>query len=302
VRDGVLAARKVSATLSLSFRLPDGRRITPQSSLDLTEYYEALLAPTVHGAADPTPMANGYVWATEILEGLRVSDVLAATRMVYETALSAPNAFIEVTRGRTTFRAPWFYPEMVELIAELLRAKFKPWIVSASNVWSVRWMVQHGLNPLLRQHGVRAGLPPERVVGISTLLQDRKERFYKDRVLVETSPAYAKLKDRTTSGFRITSRLQFPVPTYSGKVSCIFDLIGGRPYLSVGDSPGDHAMLAFSRHRLWIERLDKPAFQRQLREVVRKTGKTGWLIQSVSGGDRCAFVPENPKPAAFTSE
>jgi phosphoserine phosphatase len=279
-RSGRLTIARIPKTLSPPFRLPGQGKTSLQSGVDLTEYYEAFLAPTVHGDDDPTPLANGYVWAVEVLEQMRISEVVAATRTACKFTRPPHNGFIEVTPGKTRFPAPYFYPEMVELVAELVRHRFDVWIVSASNVWSVRWMVLQVLNPLLRKRGVKTGLRADHVIGVSTLLTDRAGGLHKDVVLVKQNAAYARLEGKLLKVFRLTSRLQFPVPTYSGKVACIFDAIGGRPYLCVGDSPGDHAMLAYSRNRLWIARLEKPGFQRKLTELVRHTGRAGWFVQA----------------------
>lgn len=289
-RSGRLTAAHIPETLSPPFRLPGQGKTTLQSGVDLTEYYEAFLAPTVHGNDDPTPLANGYVWAVEVLEQMRISEVVAATRAACAFTRPPHNGFIEVTPGKTRFPAPYFYPEMVELVAELVRHRFDVWIVSASNVWSVRWMVLQGLNPLLRQRGVRSELRADHIIGVSTLLTDRKGGLYKDVVLVKQNAAYAGLEEKSLKSFRLTSRLQFPVPTYSGKVACIFDAIGGRPYLCVGDSPGDHAMLVYSRNRLWIARLENPGFQRKLTELMRKTGNAGWLVQATLTKGRPGFL------------
>ena len=289
-RSGQLTAARLPETLSPTFRLPGKGRITLQSGVDLTEYYEALLSPTVHGDEDPTPLANGYVWAVEVLEHLRISEVVAATRDACEFARPPHHGFIEVTPGKTRFPAPFFYPEMVELVAELIRHRFDVWIVSASNVWSVRWMVLHELNPRLLQHGLTQGLRADHVIGISTLLTDRSGRLYKDALLVRNHPGYAALDEKILRSFRLTSRLQFPVPTYSGKIACIFDAIGGPPYLCAGDSPGDHPMLAYSRHRLWIARLEKPGYQKKLAELIRKTGSAGWMVQATRTKGEPGFV------------
>ncbi|MSU58132.1 MAG: haloacid dehalogenase-like hydrolase [Pedosphaera sp.] len=296
-RSGRLTAARLPETLSPSFRLPGKGLVTLQSGADLTEYYEAFLAPTAHGDRDPTPLANGYAWAVEVLEHLRVSEVVAATREACEFARAPHDGFIEVTPGKTRFPAPRFYPEMVELVAELIRHRFDVWIISASNVWSVRWMVQHELNPRLRQHGLKQGLRADHVIGISTLLTDRSGRLYKDALLVRNDPGYAALDEKTLRSFRLTSRLQFPVPTYSGKIACIFDAIGDRPYLCAGDSPGDHPMLVYSRHRLWIARLEKPGYQKKLAQLIRKTGSAGWMIQAARTRGEIGFVSA-PAPVA----
>lgn len=292
VRKGMLNATRLPATLSPPFRLPDGRRVTLKSGPDITAYYEAYLAPTAHGDRDPMPLANGYAWAAEVMEGLSPAEVIAATRTSRAFAPPHGPGFIEVTPGKTGFPAPTFYPEMVELIAALVRHRFEVWIVSASNVWTVRWMVLHELNPLLRERGVRRGLRSDHVIGVSTLLTDRRGGLHKDTLLVKENPRYAALDAKTLRNFRLTSRLQFPVPTYSGKIACIFDTVGARPYLGVGDSPGDHAMLAFSQNRLWIARLEKPGFQKQTADLLRKTGASGWMLQATLTKGNPGFVSD----------
>jgi len=291
-RSGRLTAARLPATFSPPFRVPGNGRIALRSCADVTEYYEAFLAPTAHGDRDPTPLANGYAWAVEVLENLRVSDVVAATRQACEFARPPQPGFIDVTPGKTRFPAPFFYPEMVELVAELLRHRFDVWIVSASNVWSVRWMIREELNPRLRQRGGKDMVRADRVIGVSTLLTDRRSRLYKDTLLVKENAGYAALDEKVLRRFRLTSRLQFPVPTYSGKIACILDAIGQRPYLCVGDSPGDHAMLAFSLNRLWIARLEKPGYQLKMAALIRRTGGAGWLVQPALAKDKPGFVSD----------
>jgi phosphoserine phosphatase len=290
VKEGALITGRIPRVLSPSFRLPRGKRVALRSGSDLTVYYEAFLAPTAHGSADPTPMANGYAWAVEILEGLTPLDIVQATAQAYAYARPMQPRMIEVTPGKTGFPAPFFYPEMVELIGELRRHDFDVWIISASNVWSVRWMVARALNPLIEAHGAASGIPADHVVGLSTLLQDTAGRLYKDALLVRGNPEYAALEERTLSSFRLTSRLQYPVPTYAGKIGCIWDAIGRRPYLAAGDSPGDHPMLSFSEHRLWIVRMEKPGYQQRTLDCIRRTGKNGWMMQPVLGREIPGFL------------
>jgi hypothetical protein len=271
------------------------------SGPDITAYYEAFLAATAHGAADPTPLANGYVWVVEIMAGLTPWDVVQATQEAFACGTPMRSRMIEVTPGKTSFPAPFFYPEMVELIAELRRHEFDVWIISASNVWSVRWMITRALNPLLLAHGAASGIPADRVVGVSALLYDRAGSLYKDALLVRENPAYAALEERTLRSFQLTSRLQYPVPTYAGKVGCIWDAVGRHPYLAAGDSPGDHAMLSFSEHRLWIMRMDKPAYQQKTADCIRRTGKKGWMIQPVIGRHALGFRTSFDAPPGATS-
>jgi hypothetical protein len=291
VRSGLLDPARIAPTLSPSFRLPGGSVVKVEGAPDLTRYYEAYTAPTMHGSADPTPLANAYSWAVEVMEGLRVSDVVAATVEAMAGSRTGELPAIEVTPGRTAYPTPYFHPEMVELIAELLRHEFEVWVVSASNVWSVRCLVLEYLNPLLQQSGARKGLPADRVLGASTLLANRRLELFKDAVLVRESAGYAQLDRSILRRYKLTSRLQFPVPTYSGKVGAIWDALGRHPYLAAGDSPGDHAMLTFSEHRLWIARLEKPELQATTVTLMRQTGLDRWLVQPTLLGPFPGFVP-----------
>ena len=90
---------------------------------------------------------------------------------------------------------------MVDLLAELVRQEFDVWVVSASNVWSVRWMVLHGLNPLLRERKAARGIQADHVIGISTLLADDRDRWYKDSVQVRENPDYASLSEKASVDF-----------------------------------------------------------------------------------------------------
>jgi len=279
VRQGVLRVRDLPAAVVPEFRTPAGVRVSAGTAVDLTAYYEAFLAPTAHGGLDPTPLANGYVWAAAVMQGLGVNTVVQATRRVFARTRPGRLESLEVTAGHTAYPVPFFYPEMVDLLAALLRHGFDVWIVSASNVWSVRWMVLEALNPLLRSRGVPQPLRPDHVVGVSTLLTDRQQLFHKDSVLVRTDPAYARLEPRALARFRLSSQLHFPAPTYSGKVAALWDVLGRPPYLAAGDSPGDLPMLTFARHRLWIARANKPAYLKAMIEARQQTGHGSWLIQ-----------------------
>jgi len=291
-KTGMVTAERLPVTLSPPFRPAGKARVTLESCADITEYYEAFLASSSHGVADPNPMANGYVWAVEVMEGLRPLDVVNATRTAFEQGASSKPAFIQVAPGRTAFPVPFFYPEMIELLAELLRHDFDIWIVSAGNVWSIRWMVLEVLNPRLRQLGLKQGLRSDHILGVSTLLADQQDRLYKDALLVREHAGYAALEERALGALRLTSRLQFPVPAYSGKLACVFDAIGRNPYLYAGDSPGDHALMACSHNRLWIARLEKPDYQRAAEEMIRRTGSPGWMIQATLTGEAPGFVPK----------
>jgi phosphoserine phosphatase len=280
-KSGRLEPKGVCETLSPDLRLPDNSKLALRDCDNIMEYYEAMLTPTVHGKADLAPLANGYVWATQVLEKLRLSEVIEATKQAFRLGTSHEARQTNITVGKLKYPAPRFREEMVELIAQLLRLGYRPWIVSASNVWSVRWMVIHVLNPLLSKWGAAKGLPPEQVIGLATLLSDSAGRLYKDSVLVRENAGYATVKNDLLNSLQVTRHIQFPAPVYSGKVACILDALGCNPYMSAGDSPSDHAMLVISKYRLWIARPEKPETQRITKALIKRTGTSGWIVQPV---------------------
>jgi hypothetical protein len=273
-RSGVLKPAALPFWLCPSSRSPGEARRDLQSFADVVECYQAMLASTAHEGRDPSPFANGYAWAVEAMTGLRLADVLRATSAAFARSLAPHPGVIEVTPGRTSILVPSFYPEMVELLAELLRHEFDVWIISASNVWSVRWMVLQVLNPLLRERKAEAGMRADHIIGISTLLRDDRDCLFKDTLLVRENPRYATLEAGAAESFCLTSRLQFPVPVYSGKLACIFDAIGRRPYLCAGDGPGDRAMMAISEHQLWIGQQGEASLRRI------SASKADWFTQT----------------------
>jgi hypothetical protein len=181
---------------------------------------------------------------------------------------------------------------MVELVARLIEHAYDVWIVSASNVWSVRWLVLRRLNPVLAQLGAPRGIDPDHVIGLAPLVEDRSGRVRKDRVLVRTDPAYAGLDPRALARLRLTDRLDLPAPVYAGKVACLWDQLGRPPYLAAGDSPGDLPMLGFARNRLWIERVEKPSSAQVLAQARERwpTPRGSWARQTVATRNAPGFV------------
>ncbi len=288
-RSGLLTPANLPAVLCPPIKRPGKPLLKLQSCVDVIEYYTALLAPTIHGRNDRTPLANGYAWAVQVMCGLRLSDVIQATRLALAPSRPEQPSFIEVTPGKASVRVPTFYAETVELLAELLRHEFDVWIVSASNVWSVRWMVQHALNPLLRRLKLPHGIQADHVIGISTLLADDHDCLFKDALLVRENPEYAALDEKVAGAFRLTSQLQFPVPSYSGKVACLFDAIGRRPYLCVGDGPGDQAMMDVSEHQLWIAPQGKDQILRTTAALAHADGELGGIKEGGSASGSPPF-------------
>jgi hypothetical protein len=276
-RDRIIEKDSVPAVLSPDFIGAEGKKISLPDCVDLTVYYESLLASSTH-QKDPNPLSSGYVWAVEIMQGLSVQDVISATAEAFRDSEPLREKQIIVTEGKTSYLIPFFYPEMIELLNALIDHDFDVWIVSATNVWTVRWMVKNRLNPLLSKKGIA----PEKVIGVSTLLQDGQNYLYKDHLLVHTDPDYAALDEKTISALKLTAKINFPVSTYTGKVACILDFIGKRPFLAAGDSPGDHPILRYSEHKLWIARIEKPDNQTLTRRLIDIDGiPENWLFQSV---------------------
>ncbi len=292
VRDGTLRLEQLPADLVPSFALRDGSIVSAGSVRDPTEYYEQLLDATVHGPDDPAPLSDGYVWAAEIMRELTLRQVIGATEKVW--ALSAEHRIIEieVSPGGPAYPVPFIYPEMAELLAALMRHDFEIWIISASNVWSVRWVITRMLNPRLSALGAH-GISSDHVIGVSSLLSRPDGYLCKDAVLVRTDPGYAALEASAVAPYKLTRWLQFPVPTYSGKVAAIWDALGEAPYLGAGDSPGDLPMLSFCEHRLWIARVEKPANTAAMKRA-RLARPENWIIQSAQTRSDPRLVPEAP--------
>jgi phosphoserine phosphatase len=298
-KTGLLDAGRLPSVLCPSFRNAAGREVSLATAADAVEYYEALLSgPTVHGDKDPAMFSNGHTWAVEILQGLTVLDVVKATQTAFEFSKRAHPYFIQVSKSGPSYPTPFFYEAILELLANLLQRGFDVWIISASPVWCVRWMVMHGLNPRLKRFGIKDGIAPNRILGISTLMADAKNRLHKDDILVREDKGYAGLKPNRLQQYRLTSRLQFPVSTYSGKVGCIWDKLGRKPYLCVGDSPGDLPMLGFSENRLWLARLENPNYQKLLLKTIQQTGRAGWWVQPTLCSKGIGFIPALSAPAA----
>ncbi len=295
-RDGTVTKDSVPAQIAPPFLSSNGREVMLTKCPDITVYYEELLAATGHAGGDTAPLSNGYVWAAEIMQGLRPLDVARATEKVHSLSAPGKMRMLEAVPGGNAYQVPFFYPEMIELLAILLKERFEVWIVSASNVWSVRWMVLKALNRELEGLGAGPGIKPEQVIGVSTLLRDRRGRLFKDHLLANSDSNYAALDEDTLAGLTLTGMLNFPAPVYSGKVANILDRIGVRPHLAAGDSPGDLPMLGFSEHRLWISRLEKPEYQREFSARADRDSGENWIVQPALSKDHPCFIGGSGNP------
>ncbi len=285
VAAGLIQKSTISKSLCPDFTLPDGTKISLDFSENPTMFYEQLLKSG--GPTDPTPLATGYTWCVEVMEGLTVWQVVEATKQAFSLTEPMVEKFITISPGGSTYPIPFFYPEILALLCELIQKHYEIWIISASNVWTIRWMVLNALNPILKTIGAQNDIRPEHVIGVSTLMQDGRGRLYKDPVLLQENSDYLKLQSEFLKTLTLTSRLHHPVSTYSGKVQCILDYIGKKPYLAAGDSPGDHPMLLYSDYKLWLARLEKPDYQKQTARLITDSNRNQWIIWPT----RCKKTP-----------
>ncbi|TAL37485.1 MAG: hypothetical protein EPN93_05710 [Spirochaetes bacterium] len=279
-KNGTIRKDEIPPVLAPDFLAAGGKKISLRESADITVYYEELLGATAQDGDDPAPLSSGYLWAVEIMQGLTVLDVVRATAAVHAMSESMAEKYIEVTPGVSAYPVPFIFPEMMELLAALLDRGYDAWIVSASNAWTIRWMAHNVINPGLARRDCARRIEPDRVIGVSTLMRDREGRLRKDRLLVRGDRRYAAMEEERLAGLAITSKACLPASIYSGKVTNIMDVIGARPYLAAGDSPGDLPMLAYAENRLWLARLEKPEYQRELAATAARSGGP-WMVQPV---------------------
>jgi len=148
------------------------------------------------------------------------------------------------------------------------------------------------LNPQLAELGAPAGVSPDHVIGVSMVLRDATGRLLKDPLLVRESAAYARLDAAALRRVCLSPRLHLPVPVYSGKVACLWDVLGRPPYLAAGDSPGDLPMLGFAEHRLWLARLEKPDYTAAMFVRRARHGPDGWAVQPTLVKASPGFLPD----------
>lgn len=232
------------------------------------EQYETLLEPDPD---DPgAKLAGAYTWVTQLMAGLTVADVVDGTTRAW------------AGEGLRRYPRPFLYPEMVDLLGLLSTRGVQVYVVSASNLWTVRWVIRNALNPLLAErYGPAACLPPERVFGMALLLcDDRTGRLHTDAALLQSDPEYASLSVGETAHYTLTPHLVPPLTTGAGKVAAVLHHITDGPvWLAAGDSLNDLPLLRHARHRLWIER----------REPSPHPGDT-WLVQPARIGASPGFT------------
>lgn len=174
--------------------------------------YERLLAQT-------DGPRSAYPWVVQMLVGMEPTDAAALAEEVWADEMNRPVGTISIPSQRfgTLTIDGGVRPrrEMRELIARLQDARWKVWIVTASNAY------------VGRVAGRRLGVPAEQVLGIELTA------------------------DATTG--RLTARVKAPVPYREGKRKALLAR-GLRPILALGDSPTDLDMLDLAKTAIVIDR------------------------------------------------
>jgi hypothetical protein len=155
VRDGKITPESIRKLSSPEFH-HGGRAVCPEDGV--LQYSDQLHRATSGDGS--TCSAIGYAWQVQLLNGLTVADIVAATRKAYCNGLGAHDAgTLSITTVPPTTdaaqslpvapppdgdigskamampAAPFFHAGMVELLAELLDHGYDVRIVSASNIW-----------------------------------------------------------------------------------------------------------------------------------------------------------------------
>ncbi|WP_158542792.1 HAD family hydrolase [Lujinxingia litoralis] len=161
-----------------------------------------------------------YEWAVRLHVGLSPAEMEAYTveaiagelrrELRDECRFSGRGEEVRIARGVRVVS------QVRGLMEALRRAGAEVWVVSATNVWTVRVFAQ-----LL-------GVAPEQVIG--------------NRVELD--------------GERLSSRTARPVLFREGKVEAIKEVIGRRPWLAVGDAGTDFEMLCDAEHALVMDKGD----------------------------------------------
>ncbi|HOX43396.1 MAG TPA: haloacid dehalogenase-like hydrolase [Myxococcota bacterium] len=215
--EAVLAAPGVWESFTRDPALPDPRplvraclddpRRLPAAAKGLVRAYWALL--------ERLGKETAYAWCAFLLTGLREDEVRSESRRVLAAELARPLGQDRL-EDRPGDPEPVLiaaglrpYAPMQALVRALRAAGIEPWIVSASNRWTVEVFA-----------GEHLGIPPERVIGV-------RPRVVAGRVSAALDP-------------------EVPLTVGPGKVEAIRRLIGRLPVLAAGDSGSDWEMLCAS--------------------------------------------------------
>lgn len=291
----LLISNKIKRSSALEAISPafvrQGKNISLDTSADLAEYYDELASLDSH-PADIEAASNSYAWVVQAMMGLSPVEIIDATRTAYDhnraekDRLQNTDSKWVISPGKTSYRVPFFNPEIVDLIGQLLKHGYDLYVVSGSNVWTVRHMVTVELMSRVNaKFGTQYQIPADHVIGASVLLRDKRTgRLVKDAFLAKENERYAAMDPAELVHYELTNQAVYPLTGFSGKVANIIQYITGpveKPFLVAGDSSGDFAMLQMAQYRLWFARLEKKGYQQALSRLIGKPEQGSWIVQPV---------------------
>jgi hypothetical protein len=266
---------------------------TNGSEIDLIQYYNYLL--DEFDDQDPfSANAIGYAWCVQIMNGITLDVLIQKTDIIMKEIVNH-----SISDSQTD--GMFFYPEMIKLIADLIKNKFEIYIISASNIWSVRYAITNYYNKLLSEKFGCEGIEAKNIFGINTLLMKTgSTKLIKDSYLIKTNSKYRQNDFDELSQYKLTGILNLPVSTYEGKSAIIEKHISkDKIYLAAGDSPNDFGLFRNSENHIWIARLNKPSYQTSYLKNIMNQSLTG-IVQPTITEDEPGFVqflddPISPK-------
>ncbi|MBX7144059.1 MAG: haloacid dehalogenase-like hydrolase [Oligoflexia bacterium] len=259
-----------------------GRPLAPEA--DLNAVYEQHLAQASTSQDCDDRIADAYAWAVWCLAGISPARVLEVVNEVYDGGSALQDCHTKGQPSRvsdTIYLRPFVHPDMLDLLADICELGYAVNIVSSSMPWTVRWVVQHVLNPGLRARGVKKEISPTAVFGIAPELIDGSRRV-DDRTLVLDDPQYAAQSIQRLEQLRFGEVLSYPIACFAGKAEIVKRYISQQPYLVVGDSRNDAAMLEMARYKLWLKIVEKQ--ETRVPELIAVSGaeRSAWFIQAVN--------------------
>jgi tRNA (guanine37-N1)-methyltransferase len=259
----------------------DNKNIILGSTVNPLEYYESLMMSTNHQSLDESEIINGYIWLVQAMSGLTLKQIVDI------------NVALSDTKEKENNLKPFFQPEIINLIGNLLINQFKVYIVSATNTWTVRNIVLKQLNPLLNQKFKKdIKISPQNIFGINTLIKDKRDnKLYKDIHLIKSNNRYKNMDLEELNNYTITSQITFPVTTFEGKNTLIEKYIlkdNEIPFLIAGDSPNDISMITKSEYKLWIERTEKLHYKKYIENLINDS----WIIQKANTINNPGFIKD----------
>ncbi len=263
----------------------------------LSVYYDALASIGTQYNDPFGPFASNTIVA-QFFAGRSVSDYVSQVAKAYANGAGEAELVSGTEQLVGGFGRPFIYPQMADLYGFLRSNGYDVWIVSAGVSWAVRWMVKNVLNPqITAKYGTDAAIPLDHVVGITTLLKDKRTGVvWTDYGLSKGQPndAFVNLDPAEIKNFEI---LQLPDALNSwrgGKVGAIQDRVTrDKPYLIGGDSSGDLEMLNQSENRLFISRLDKPNLQQEIAAQIKIDQPGNWMLQPTISSAPVGFLSDN---------